>query len=194
MVFSTPLWYYATTLLRRFGENWEYMATKRRNLFLYLTLACFFGLIAIFIVDGYMGIYDTIYITAGEREQKVEPDFWLRQDRIWSAGVNWGEKVFFRYEVDNRQFSSYTADIEVSVWHSQEKVRDLLSQPISIGAFDKEQLEWEIDTAELLPSDVPPEQSYEFTVIIKRGQVERNIIVYINYPAYPSKVVPVPPR
>ncbi len=176
----------------------------RKQLSLYLTLACFFGLIAIFIVDGYLGIYDTIYITAGEREEKIEADFWLRQSLLKSAGVqnayyvsaNWEEKIFFRYEVDNRQFSSYTADIEVAVWHSQEKIYDLVSQHIQIGAFDKEQLEWVLDTAEFLPSDVPPEQSYEVTVTIKRGQVERNIIVYVNPSAYSSgaKVVPVLPR
>ena len=170
------------------------MAMKRRNLFLYLTLACFFGLIAIFIVDGYMGIYDTIYITAGEREQKIEADFWLRQDRIWSTGTNWGEKVFFRYEVDNHQFSSYTADIEVSVWRSQGKVRDLISQPILIAAFDKGQLEWTVDTTELLPGGLTAEQRFEYTVIIKRGEIERKIIVYLNPLAYPPKSVPVPPR
>ncbi len=172
------------------------MATMRKNLFLYLTLACFFGLIAIFIVDGYLGIYDTIYITAGEREEKVEPDFWLRQDRSWSISANWDEKIFFDYEVDNRRFSSYTADIEVAAWHSQEKLYDLVSQHMQIDAFDKRQLEWVVDTAEFLPSDIPPEQNYEFTVIIKRGQVERNIIVYINPRTYPSgaKVVPTPSR
>ncbi len=169
------------------------MAAKRTNLFLYLTLACFVSLIAIFIVDGYLGIYDTIYITAGEREQKIEPDFWVRQDWVWSAGVNRNEKVFFRYEVDNRQFSSYTADIEVSVWHGQEKVRDLTSQEISIAAFDKGEVGWVIDTSELLPSGIPPEQDYEFTVIIQRGEIERKIIVYINPLAYPSKPV-APPR
>jgi len=145
-----------------------------------------------------MGIYDTVYVTAGEYEQKIEADFWLRQDRIWSAGVTWGEKAFFRYEVDNRQFSSYTADIEVSVWHSQEKVRDLISQQISVAAFDKRQLEWVMDTTELLPSAPTPEQRYEYTVIVKRGEIERKIIVYINQSAYPSeypaKPVPVPPR
>ncbi len=182
------------------GGKWEYMATKRRNLFLYLTLACFFGLVAIFIVDGYLGIYDTLYITAGEQEQKIEPDSWLRQEKFGArgVGVNWGEKAFFRYELDNRRFSSYTTDIEVSVWHSQEKVRDLISQPIVIAAFDKGQLEWEIDTTELLPESIPPEQRYEFTVIIKRGEIERKIIVYINpitYPSeYPTKPVPVPSR
>lgn len=166
------------------------MATKRKNLYLYLTLACFIGLIAIFIVDGYMGVYDTVYITAGEREQKIEADFWQRQDKFWSTGVNWGEKVFFRYEVDNRQFSSYTADIEISVWHSQEKVLDLISQPISITAFDKGQLEWVIDTAELKPDELPPEQGYEFSVIINRGEIERQIILYFN----PFPKLPVPTR
>jgi len=166
----------------------------RKSLYLYLTLACFFGLIAIFIADGYMGIYDTIYMTAGEREQKIEPDFWLRHDRTWSTGTNWGEKVFFRYEVDNRQFSSYTTDIEVSVWRSQEKVRDLISQQILIAAFDKGQLEWVMDTTEVLPSGISPEQRYEYTVIIKRGEIERKIIVNVNPLAYPSKPAPIPPR
>ncbi|MFC1897323.1 hypothetical protein ACFLX8_01945 [Chloroflexota bacterium] len=168
----------------------------RRNLFLYLTLACFFGLIAIFIVDGYLGIYDTIYVTAGEQKEKVEPDFWLRNDRSWSIGINWNEKILFGYEMDNRRLSSYSTVIEVSVWHNQEKVLNLISQPMSIAAFDKGQLEWVLDTAEFLPSDVPPEQSYEFTVIIKSGQIERNIIMYINPYAYSSgaKVVPAPPR
>jgi len=136
-----------------------------------------------------MGIYDTLYVPDGEREQKIEADDW----RWWSeeerAEVGWGEKAFFRYEVDNRQFSSYTANIEVSVWHSKQKVRDLISQPMSIAAFDKGQLEWVIDTKELLPSGIPPEQGYEFTVIIERGEVKREIIVYV----YPLTYKP-PPR
>ena len=159
------------------------MATKRKNLFLYLTLACFLGLIAIFIVDGYLGICDTIYIIAGEQEEKVEPDFWLQQDGSWSIGVNQDEKAFFNYEVDNRQFSSYSAEIEVSVWRNQEKVCDLLSQQLTVGAFDKGQLEWVVDTTELLPSDIPPEQGYQYTIVIKRGEVERKVIMYINSPS-----------
>jgi len=172
------------------------MATKRKNLFLYLTLACFFGLITLFIVGGYLGIYDTISITTGEREEKIESDFWFQQDVSWSIGTNQDEKVFFSYEVDNRQFSSYSADVNVSVWRNQEKVYDLLSQQLMIDTFDKGQLEWVLDTAEFLPSDIPPEQGYQYTVIIKRGEVERKIIMYINPSAYSSegKVVPVLPR
>ena len=170
------------------------MATKRRNLYLYLTLACFFGLIAIFIVDGYMGVYDTVYVTAGEREQKIESDVWLREDKFWSSGVNRGEKAFFRYEVANHRFSGYTADIEASLWRSQEKVQDLVLQPMAIAAFGKGQMEWVIDTAELVPSDAPLEQRYEYTVMIKRGEIERNVIIYIDPGPYAIKPVPAPPR
>ena len=158
------------------------MAKKRKNLFLYLTLACFLGLIAIFIVDGYLGVYDTIYITSGEQEEKIEPDFWLQRDGTYSTGTNQDEKVFFKYEVDNRRFSSYSADIEVSVWHSQERVYDLLSQQLTIGAFDKGQLEWAVDTEEFVPEGTPTEQNYQYTVVIKRGEIERKVIIYINYP------------
>ncbi len=171
----------------------------RKNLFLYLTLACFVGLIAIFVVDGYIGVYDTVYITAGEQEYKIESDAWQNLYPIYSVpapgtigyapvpveggrgsyslSANRGDKISFRYEVDNREFSTYEADIEVSVWHSQEKVRDLISQAFSITAFDKGQLEWVVDNIELLPGDIPPEQSYQYTVIITRGEIERKIVV-----------------
>ena len=167
------------------------MATKRRNLFLYLTLACFVALIAMFIVDGYMGIYDTLYITAGEREEKVEPDFWMRPDRVWTTGVSWGGEAFFRYEVDNRRFATYSVDTEVSIWQNQEKLRDLVSQQLQIAAFDRGQLEWVLDTTELEPEGISSEQRYEYTILIKRGEIERKIIVYINSLAYPPKPVPI---
>jgi len=176
----------------------------RKNIFLFLTLACFVGLLAIFVVDGYMGIYDSVHITAGEQTRTIEADVWLRGRQSYGGPVpepvtverdktayyipaNREEKVFFRYEVDNRQFSSYTADIEVSAWHSQEKVRELMSQPISISAFDKGELEWVVDNKELLPGDILPQQSYNYTVRIKRGEIERWIVVYVNPLNYPSR-------
>ncbi len=167
------------------------MATKIKNLYLYLALACFLGIVAIFIVDGYMGIHDTVYVTAGEQEQRIETDSWSKDNGIWwSVRTNWGEKVFFRYEIDNRQFSSYSADIEVSVWRSQEKVLDLLSEQIQIASFDSGQLEWVVDTSELEPA--PSEQTYEYTVLIKRGEEERRIILYLG--PYDLSKFPVPAR
>jgi len=168
------------------------MATKRNFLFLYLTLACFLGIILIFVFDGYVGIYDDLTVTSGEREVTIDAEAWMRNDPYLSTNVERDEKAFFRYEVDNRQFSAYTADIEVSLWHSQEKVADLAAMQLSVGSFDKGQLEWVLDTAELVPADIPPEQSYQFTLIVKRGEIERKIIMYINPESYPLKPVRVP--
>ena len=167
------------------------MATRRRSLFLYLALACFIGIIAIFIVDGYLGVYDALYVTAGEREETIEPDFWQREGWVWSTGVNQGERVFFRYEVDNRQFSRYSGNVEVSVWRMQEKVLNLASQSIAIAPFDKGQVEWIIDTTELTPGDILPEQSYQFSVIITRGAIERKVILYVNPLTLPRPPTPV---
>jgi len=109
----------------------------RRNLFLYLAIACFIGIIAIFITDGYIGVYDTIYVPMGERERKVEADQWQEWSQWEMAEIGWGDKALFRYEVDNRQFSAYSADIEVSVWHSKEKLQDLISQEISMAIWQR---------------------------------------------------------
>ncbi len=168
------------------------MAAKRRNLYLYLTLACFLGIILIFVFDGYMGVYDTLTVKSGEDEQKIEGANWERD--FWSTAVNWGEKAFFYYEVDNRRFSAYTADIEVSVWHSLEKVSDILVQSVSIDSFDKKQVEWVVDAAELVPADAVQSQGYEFTLYIKRGEIERRFVIHVRSNDYPVKTVPVPPR
>ena len=171
------------------------MATKRNFLFLYLTLACFVGIILIFVFDGYIGIYDDLTVTSGEREVTVDAEVWMRNDPYRSTSVEWGEKAFFRYEVDNRRFSTYTADIEVSLWHSQEKVADLVATQLSVASFGKGQLEWVLDTAELVPADIPPEQGYDFTVVIKRGNIERSLITHVRSLSYPPKaVIPAPPR
>lgn len=167
------------------------MAVKHKSLFLYLTLACFLGIILIFVFDGYMGVYDNLFVTSGEREDEI-----ARDSKPWqpSVAVAWGEKAFFRYEVDNRQFSTYSANITVSIWHSKEKVRDLISREISIAAFDKGQLEWVLDTAEFVPADIPPEQGYEFTVVIRRGETEQRLITHVRPEPYPPKPIIAPPR
>src|SRR4030067_86051 len=107
------------------------MAVKRNNIFLYLALACFLGIILVFIFDGYMGVYDSLTINAGEFPQKIEADQWTQQDRygyLPSSNIARSSRLPLTYDVDNRQFSSYTAQVEASVWHSQEKVIDLTAQ------------------------------------------------------------------
>ncbi|MBN1176736.1 MAG: hypothetical protein JXA51_03555 [Dehalococcoidales bacterium] len=170
------------------------MAVKNKNLYLYLALVCFVGIILVFVFDGYMGIYDTLVVKSGEDEQRIEETNWERD--YWSAAVGWGEKAYFYYEVDNRRFSAYTEDVEVSVWHSLEKVADIPVPSLSIGAFDKQQVEWVMDFSELVPADASSEQGYEFTLYINRGEIERKFVVHVRPGEYPVKAVPapVPPR
>ncbi len=169
------------------------MAKRPGNLYLYLTLVCFFGLIAIFIIDGYMGVYDTIYLTTGEREQEINADAWRNNRGFWPAGLERNGEAFFRYEVENRRFSTYSADIEVSVERSQEEVMDAETYPVSIDAFGKQEIEWTVSAAEILPPEASPEQRYEYTVVIKRGEIERNIILSVSpSPLSPVRPIPVP--
>lgn len=161
------------------------MATGRRFIYLYLALACFVGVIATFFIDGYMGVYDTLHITAGEREQKVELYHWLKGSGAWTGGAQWGEKAFFCYEIDNRVFSTYSADIEVSLWHNQGKVCDLAHQQVQITPFGEEKLEWSLDTLELEPGGVPPlMRPYKYCVVMKNGGMERklNFYIYVETP------------
>lgn len=171
----------------------------RKNLFLSLTLVCFIALVAIFVVDGYMGIYDTIYITYSEQPLKVEPDYWLEQGRLASPEAdqygyyiyaNRDEKIAFRHQIENRRLARYQVDVEVSVWHSQQKISDILFQPISVGVFNSAELEWVVDGSQFTPASIPTGQSYQYTIRIRRGDTERRIVVT----AGPSLIVPVKPE
>lgn len=176
------------------------MTTKRKNLFLYLALACFLALIVIFIVDGYLGIYDTTYITVGEQEQIIEPDYWLAGhgapagfELDYYISAQWGQKLFFRYEIDNRRFASYSTLVQASVWQENEKLFDLFSEQKSIGSFDKATTEWTLATEDL--EQPVPGTSSQYTIKITYGEVTRRIVVDFYYPGeypVPPEVVPVP--
>ena len=173
------------------------MATKRRKLlFLYLAIACFVGIIVIFIVDGYVGIYDTVYVTTEEYPQEIGPDFWQRQvldyPRPYSVRAEWGEPVHFQYEIDNRRFSTYAATVEASVWKRNEKVVDLFNQDILVSAFDKSVMSWVLPAEELEKAGLGVG---EYTVKIKRGEEElgQGIILDFRLPQEPVYLEPVPP-
>lgn len=170
------------------------MAARRRNLFLYLALACFCGIIAIFIVDGYLGIYDTTYITAREYEYKIGPEYWLspppRYEIAYSVRAEWSAPVHFRYEIDNRRLSTYSSPIQASVWKENEKVIDLFSEEKSIEPFGKVMVEWTLDSKQLESGGL---SAGEYTVKIKHGEVERRIVVNFRYPAEPVPPKAVPP-
>lgn len=170
--------------------------TKRRDLYLYLTLLCFFAIIAIFVVDGYMGVYDTVTVTAGERPQKIDPDFWLRPEALtYETWVAWGEKVFFSYEIANHRLTGYSTEVNASVWRSQEKVRDLITQTVSANGLQSVRVEWLVDTAELVPGGIAQGQSaVQYSIRINRDNIERRIILNINPGSFPVPPKPVLPR
>ena len=159
------------------------MAAKRgKNLYLYLTLACFVAIIAIFIVDGYFGLYDTLYVTAQEHEQEIEADYWQRpwvKEQGYRIGAEWGEPVHFRYEIDNRTFSTYSADVEASLWKSGEEVVELLDESISVASFGEATVDWTVRAEELEGAGFAVG---EYSVQIRHGEVERKIVLSYYYP------------
>ena len=175
------------------------MAVKRRYLFLYLAIACIAGLIAIFVVDAYLGVYDTIYVTVGEYEQKIEAAYWQQPEGFWPTGYEnaWpigatvGQKITFRYEIENHQFSTYSTTVQASVWKENEKVVDLFSGDVSIGQFGKEMVEWPLSSEEL--PGLTPGWPAQYTVKINRGDIERKIIIDFYYPEAPPIEKTVPP-
>jgi hypothetical protein len=174
------------------------MAVKRRNLYLYLALVCFIGIILIFIFDGYMGVYDKLVMDDGQYPQTVEADQWAQPERygyLASMSVERGGKIDFTYTVENNRFSEYTAAVDVSLLYNQEKLADLASGTLSAGSFDSDEIKWTLDTAALVPADYPAEQSYFVDVIIKRGEMERRIQVSIYPSTYqPKPIILSPPR
>lgn len=178
------------------------VAKSKSNLYLYLALVCFAGILAIFVIDGYLGIYDKIYITVQEREQVIEPDYWQQRwvkegYEGYSLGVGWGESIPFRYEIDNRSFSTYSVDVEVSVWRSGQKVIVPLDKTeVSVAPFKKAMVDWTLQFEDLGESSPVSGEYREYTVLIGRGEIERKIILsyYPGVPGYPEKgpSLPVP--
>jgi hypothetical protein len=163
---------------------------KNKNLYLYLTLACFVGIILIFIFDGYMGFYESLETTGVNYPQQISEEQWQREDRYGMPGISieTGGDIHFQYVVDNRRFSGYTALIDVSLWYNQEKLADLKSESLTLGAFDKGEVDWALNIDDYLPANASSETRYNFTLIINRGETERRVILYVN----PTIAIPKP--
>ncbi|MFH1003367.1 MAG: hypothetical protein V1780_04405, partial [Chloroflexota bacterium] len=82
--------------------------------------------------------------------------------------------------VDNHTFSTYSANVAVSLWRSQQKLRDVLSQPLTVAPWQQGELAWAVNTLDVVPDDLAQGDSYQFTVVIQRGDQERRVIVYVN--------------
>jgi len=160
------------------------MKARRLSLFLSLAIACFIGIIAIFVFDGYVGIYDTVHVTAGEYEQEIGPDFWQGQSRDdkyaypYHIEARWGEPAGFRYEIANRRFSDYATTVEASLWKSNVKLLDLFSDNVSLDSFDDVTVEWNLSPQMMKNAGLA---AGDYTVKIMRGEAELGKGIIINF-------------
>ncbi len=173
------------------------MAVKHKNLYLYLALACFAGIIAIFVFDGYVGVYDKLVMDSGQYRQTVEYDQWAREEKFGGyvgIGIERGGQVDFSYTIENHRFSAHNGSVAVSLWYNKVKTADVLSRQVTVPAFDKEELTWTIKAADIIPAGYPAGQSYVVNVKIKMGNIERNINLNVNpnRTTDGTKVIPPP--
>jgi hypothetical protein len=163
---------------------------KSKNIFLILAVVCFLGIILIFLFDGYMGLYDTVTMTSGEQTQTIAPEQWKDFEKNGfppQLYANIAGEVTFKYKIDNRRFSSYKADVSISLWQNQQKIKDILSQSVNIKAFGQETITWVIDTQKILQN--PMDGGY--TMEIDQGSIQRNVVFYVVVPNSKS-YTPIP--
>lgn len=119
-----------------------------KNLGLYIGLLCIFGIIVVFFFDAYIGVYDTLYVT----EEGWEREMVFDRPYPEHIGADYGEAVFFSYEITNHRFKGYDTYIEASVWRGKEKNLTLFSANKSIKPFENITIEWVLETGKLEPN------------------------------------------
>jgi hypothetical protein len=171
------------------------MAGKHNIIYLFLALACFVGIILIFIFDGFIGLYDSLVIDNGQYQQTTAADQWAQQAKfggIVSTSVNQGGSVVFTYTVENHQFSSYNAPLDVSLWYNRVKTTDVLSEQLSLPTFGKRVTTWTINADDILPPNFPTNQNYDIILKITLGNIERDVSVNVFNSSALKTIPPVP--
>lgn len=170
------------------------MAVKHKNIYLFLALACFIGIIVIFIFDGYIGVYDSLVMDNGQFKQTVDWEEWANQEKyrtVAGTSIERNGQADFTYVIENHRFSEYNGSLEVTLWSNKVKVADLISQPFTIPAFDKAEATWSVNAAEILPANYNLNQNYVYIVNIKTADVEREVNINI-YVSDVIKTIPAP--
>lgn len=166
----------------------------RKSRFFCLALACFLAIVVIFVFDGYLGVYDSATIKAGEFTQEIPAGSWPTGSYPYSVSSQSDQKIFFTYRIDNRWFTAYRKTVIVSLWQQNQKVADLYSQTLEIQPFKKATAEWTADPADL---NLGVFQQEQFTVRIEQdGSIREVIIISFYLPVTETgvpKAIPVPP-
>lgn len=150
-----------------------------KNLGLYIGLLCIICIVAVFFFDAYYGVYDTLYVTEGGREREIA------FDRSYPAhiGADYGEAVYFSYNIANHRFKGYNTHIEASVWRGKERNLTLFSANKSIKPFENITIEWVLETENLEPNT-------NYNLKIKTDDFERIVSMefYQRHPIPPPEI------
>lgn len=167
----------------------------KRNLGLYIALLCIVGILVIFFIDAYLGIYDTLTLKIGEREYPVSFDRWERGGAYIPA-TSYGEPVSFEYQIANHGFREYPTPVEASVWKSEEKILDLFKENESVKPFGDVVVRWTLETERLKEHRDSVARYTEYTVKIATERTERKIVLQVGVEAMlaPPNAIPVPLR
>lgn len=152
-------------------------------LYLGLTLACFFAIVGIFIVDGYLGLYDTLYITYQEYEQQIEFErqqynygILGREGAYFGGEIVAGASALYRYRIDNRTFFPCEGQLTVSLWKGGHKLADLVEREIKLAAFGSTVVEWTVSPDKVAGVDSAVEEYTNYTVKIGFAGKERRVV------------------
>ncbi|HTY81856.1 MAG TPA: hypothetical protein VMB24_03655 [Dehalococcoidales bacterium] len=168
------------------------MATrKHNNIFLILALLCFLGIVAIFIFDGYIGVYDTLAVNNGQYTQTVTPDQWGQPERYggsFNAGIPGNGSATFTYTMENHRFNKYNSRLDATLVYNEQIVLNLFGRDISIPAFGKQSFEWTLSAA-----DVPMQyRNVVGTIKIVSGNIQRQVGLNIYETAATKSASPIP--
>jgi hypothetical protein len=163
-----------------------------KYLYLGLALACFVGILSIFVVDGYLGVYDTLYISYAEYENRIEFDgeqHYQAGGAYYGGEIVQGELVHFRYRIDNRTFSPCEGQLQVSLWKGGTWLTNLVDKGLKIPNFDKLVIDWTLSPEELPKADWPSEEYANYTVKISFAGKERKVVF-----GYRTRSIVPPPK
>ncbi len=166
-----------------------------KNLYLYLALACFLGIVLIFFFDGYLGVYDSLKADNGSYTQEVPTEQWQNPDRYggpFSMTIDENGYLDFSYSVDNRRFVRTDGEVTVTLTDSAGATRELLQEGFDIGAFSHRDATWTLKGTDVVPAGAAPTTAFNVHLTIQFDSVTREIVIYVNRNGSIPKAVPVP--
>ena len=168
-------------------------AEKHRFLYLYLALACFVGILLIFVFDGYMGRYITLNMDNGRYSQLLESGWWEVEEKYAGYNSFSGERddVFtFTLKLENRCFTSFSEPVHVSLQDVSGNGPEIFEGMLEADAFGKAEVSWKLPAADLVPTDFAPDSYLTTNMVIQIGEYKGSIKLQIHNTARIVKALP----